>query len=313
MSFSKMKKYLPVILASLIVLLLGVGSASAVIRNPSPITSASISAAGGLLAVNSLSELTTTAGASSTAAGQNLLTGTSYSLGTSTNPGVLGLNTYIANGSTGGLTVWHTSDPTNYENGLFGWSGNTLEILPQKGGTGSLRTFAIGDAANSKILLNSSSPLLQFTRNGTSGAGTQWAELATVSFTGSSGNQITVGISPIWAESGSAGNTGLLIRPNASSTGSGLHPLLRADTLQSSSTPFTVNFQGANTEPRLAIGTSTPAADIHVLSTATSTLYLNSSNNNFGGQIILRDQSGTGCTRIVSNAGALTASVITCP
>lgn len=58
-----MKKYIPVIIASLIVLAIGVSSAQALISNPVAITSGSLSAGGALLSVNNLSDVASTSAA----------------------------------------------------------------------------------------------------------------------------------------------------------------------------------------------------------------------------------------------------------
>ncbi len=65
---------------------------------------------------------------------------------------------------------------------------------------------------------------------------------------------------------------------------------------------------------QVGVGTTTPDALFHVYNaTATSTAYIESGGAGLGGQIILEDDDGAGCTKITALNGALTAAIISCP
>jgi len=68
------------------------------------------------------------------------------------------------------------------------------------------------------------------------------------------------------------------------------------------------------TNDMIGIGTTTPASLLHIHNdTATSTLFIDSGGAGLGGEIILEDTDGAGCTEITALDGTLTAQTVTCP
>lgn len=65
---------------------------------------------------------------------------------------------------------------------------------------------------------------------------------------------------------------------------------------------------------RVAVGTTTPASRVHIYEpNATSTAFINSGGAGLGGEIILEDTDGTGCTSIAALNGVLDVQSVACP
>ena len=62
----------------------------------------------------------------------------------------------------------------------------------------------------------------------------------------------------------------------------------------------------------VGIGTTTPAENIVVTSTATTTVFVESTGSS-GGNIILQDSDGAGCSEIYILDGTIVSASITCP
>jgi len=68
-------------------------------------------------------------------------------------------------------------------------------------------------------------------------------------------------------------------------------------------------FNGGN----IGIGESTPTAELHITGASTPSLFIESTTATDGGQFILEDTDGAGCTGITALNGVLTATTIACP
>lgn len=84
---------------------------------------------------------------------------------------------------------------------------------------------------------------------------------------------------------------------------------------------FRVGEQGSSdaffvdaTSGEVSIGTTTPASRLHIYDpSATSTAFINSEGAGFGGEIILEDSDGAGCTSIAALNGVLDVQSVACP
>ena len=63
----------------------------------------------------------------------------------------------------------------------------------------------------------------------------------------------------------------------------------------------------------VGIGESTPTAELHITWASTPSLFIESTTATDGGQFILEDTDGAGCTGITALNGVLTATTIACP
>lgn len=79
----------------------------------------------------------------------------------------------------------------------------------------------------------------------------------------------------------------------------------------STKTDFLINQGGL-----VAVGTSTVGNDVRMTvsdPTATSTVFIRSNSTTLGGRLIMEDVTGTTCTEITTNAGAIISKAVTCP
>jgi hypothetical protein len=268
--------------------------------NPAVGDSSSLSAAGALLSANNLSDV-----ANATTSRNSLFQNMGFTeIGSSTAVGASSTPTHaltFAVNASSGVAFYNTNDQsTNFERATLQWSGNVFLLKTGIGGSGTIRNLSIGTTNRTFTIVDGASSSGFYQLN--SGSGTAGAVGLNVAGTwnASSGVNPVSAISPTISETGSAGYTAFLINPTETSNGSGANQLFRATTA-TGTVPFVILSSG-----NVGIGTSTPAALLHVWATASSTQYIGDSTHT--SCLVMGDSDSVGVTYVTANNGVLSAT-----
>jgi hypothetical protein len=158
-----------------------------------------------------------------------------------------------------GIALYNTSDQTtNYERVVGAWSGNVFNIATANGGTGTVRSIAIGTASRRLTVNETASSATGLVVIGNN-SGSATVQLQ-ISGTSSASSSITTGllINPTINQSSTAAYTALLVNPTETTTGSGSK--LLADFQVGGTSKTSIDNTGKLSTLGFRLGTTTTAS-----------------------------------------------------